>query len=142
VGAALIARVGALACAIPIEHVVETMRPLPVDPIGAMPAYVLGVSIIRGAPTLAIDLAALLGVAGDRATRFVVVRSGESRRVALAVDAVVEVRELAHQLGELPPLLHADAIRSIAAADRGLVVVLEATRAIAPEVWSAMEART
>jgi purine-binding chemotaxis protein CheW len=135
-GAALIARVGPLTCAIPIEHVIETMRPLPVEPIGTGAAYVLGVAIIRGAPTLAVSLAKLLEVVGEAPTRFIVVRSGD-RRVAFAVDAVVEVRDIA-ATDRLPPLIRADAIRAIAAADRELVVVLEAARAIAPEVWSAL----
>jgi purine-binding chemotaxis protein CheW len=140
VGAALIARVGTLTCAIPIEHVIETMRPLPTAPIGDMPGYVTGLAIIRGEPTLAIDLAALLGVERGAATRFVVVRAGGSRRAALAVDAVFDVRDIAAH-DALPPLIRAESIREIAAADRELVVVLEAARAIAPEVWSALEAR-
>jgi purine-binding chemotaxis protein CheW len=140
VGAALIARVGTLTCAIPIEHVIETMRPLPTETIGDMPGYVAGLAIIRGEPTLAIDLAALLGVERGVVTRFVVVRAGGSRRAALAVDAVIDVRDVSAHDG-LPPLIRAESIREIAAADRELVVVLEAARAIAPEVWSVLEAR-
>jgi len=44
----LLVATGSVTCAIPIEHVSETMRPLPVEPIGAVPSFLLGLAIIRG----------------------------------------------------------------------------------------------
>jgi purine-binding chemotaxis protein CheW len=48
-------------CAVPLTHVIEIMRPLPVEPISDVPLFVQGVSIIRGIPTPVVDLGALLG---------------------------------------------------------------------------------
>jgi hypothetical protein len=44
----LLCRAGNLLCALPIEHVIEIMRPLPVEQIAGAPHYVRGLSIIRG----------------------------------------------------------------------------------------------
>ena len=114
---ALITKVGALTCAIPIAHVVETMRPLPVEPIGAMPACVLGLAIVRGVPAPVIDAARLLGVTPGESSRFVALRMGE-RAAVLVVDAVVDVRRFAtSELVALPRLVRADAIAELGAAD-------------------------
>jgi purine-binding chemotaxis protein CheW len=128
---ALIARVGAITCAIPIEHVVETMRPLPVEPLGHAHELVRGLAVIRGVPTPVIDTACLLGTPGGTPTRFVIVRV-DDRKAALIVDEVIEVRLFANQaLSALPPLIAApDAVAAIGAADSRLLVVLEAARTI------------
>ena len=133
----LIARVGTLACAIPVEHVVETMRPLPIEPLGHDSDYVRGVAVIRGAPTIVIDTASLLGDVGKPSagarSRFVVVRAG-ARTAALIVDEVREVRQIpAAELGALPPLARAaggGTIQAIGAVDQGLLVVLEAAKLV------------
>lgn len=131
----LIARVGTLACAIPVEHVVETMRPLPVEPLGRGPAYVRGLAVIRGVPTIVIDLAVLLGTTSASASaRYVLVRTGE-RVAALLVDAVDSISALSkNDIAALPPLARSaagDVIGAIGAVDAGLVVVLEAARLLA-----------
>jgi CheY-like chemotaxis protein len=51
---------GARACAFPLHHVGETMRPLPIKPLAGTPGFVCGVSVIRGTPTPVVDLKALL----------------------------------------------------------------------------------
>jgi purine-binding chemotaxis protein CheW len=136
----LIAQVGTLACAIPVEHVIETMRPLPVEPLGHGAAYVRGVAVIRGEPTIVIDAAVLFGQgvkasAGAR-SRFVVVRAA-TKAAALLVDSVDEVRAIAQaELGALPALARtasSDVIAAIAAVDSKLVVVLEATKLMPSE---------
>ena len=52
----LIVMAGARACAIPLDYVAETMRPLPIEPVAGTPGFVRGVSVIRGAPTPVVDL--------------------------------------------------------------------------------------
>jgi purine-binding chemotaxis protein CheW len=146
-GAMLVTRVGGLTCAFPIEHVIETMRPLPVEPIGRSgdegPAVVDGLTMIRGAPVPVVDARRLLGVSGEHAARFVVVRATEHRRVAVVVDAVIAVMriELATLAG-LPPLLggaHCDSIAAIGARDAGLLVVLDSARLLPADSWVAVE---
>ena len=44
--------------ALPLEHVVETMRPLPVEPLGDAPRFILGLSIVRGEPIPVVDVGA------------------------------------------------------------------------------------
>src|SRR4051812_42786255 len=111
----LIARVGSLTCAIPVEHVVETMRPLPVEPLGRGPVYVRGLAVIRGVPTVVIDLAQLLGTPACAGARYVLVRTGD-RVVALLVDVVDGVVPLAAaELAALPPLARSAASDAVAA---------------------------
>ena len=141
----LIVTVGARACAIPLHHVAETMRPLPVEPVAGTPAFVRGVSVIRGAPTPVVDLEALLENGENSAThgRFVTLKVGE-RRVAIGVDGVVGLRNLdSAQLGELPPMLRdvaADLIEAIGTRDAQLLVVLRAARIVPDEVWATLAA--
>jgi purine-binding chemotaxis protein CheW len=130
----LIAKVGALTCAIPIALVVETMRPLPVEPLGRGAAYVRGVAIIRGTPTVVIDTANLLATTSTGTKRFVIVQTAD-RRAALMVDEVVEIRSLG-VLGTLPPLIASasgETITAIGALDAGLIVLLEAARLLPAE---------
>jgi purine-binding chemotaxis protein CheW len=144
-GAMLVTRVGGLACAFPIQHVIETMRPLPVEPIGRTDeglASVDGLAMIRGAPVPVVDARRLLGVPGERAARFVIVRAAE-RRVAVAVDAVIAVIRIElDALAGLPPMLggaHRDCIAAIGTRDAGLLVVLDAARLLPADSWLAIE---
>ena len=141
----LVVTVGARACAIPLHHVAETMRPLPIEPVAGTPGFVRGVAVIRGAPTPVIDLKALLGNGENSATygRVVTIKLGE-RRVAVGVDGVVGLRNLdSAQLGELPPMLRdvaADLIEAIGTRDAQLLVVLRAARIVPDEVWATLAA--
>ena len=139
----LVVMVGGRACAIPLHHVKETMRPLPIEPVAGTPGFVRGVALIRGAPTPVVDLKALLENGENSATygRFVTMKLGE-RRVAIGVDGVVGLRNLdSAQLGELPPILRdvaADLIEAIGTCDGQLLVVLRAARIVPDEVWTTL----
>jgi purine-binding chemotaxis protein CheW len=145
----LVTRVGGVACALPIADVIETIRPLPVEPIGRANdrtlALIDGLAMIRGAPVPVVDARRLLGVAGAAAERFVVVRVAE-RRVALAVDAVLDVRRIeAEALSSLPPLLRnaqRELVSAIGALDRELLVVLDAARVLPDDSWHAFDERS
>ena len=130
----LVVRAGSCACAIPLAHVIETMRPLPIEALAEMPASVLGVSIIRGEPVPVVDLAALVGAERGRPpARFVALRV-EARRVALAVDDVEGVRVLDEASFDGMPLLlqraAKDVVDAIAPLDERLLLVLRAARMI------------
>src|SRR5258708_4244878 len=79
----LIFNVGARMCALPVGHVAEIMRPLPVEPVFGAPEFVLGLAVIRGEPVPVCDAGKLLGVEGAQPGRFVAVFAG-GRRVALS----------------------------------------------------------
>lgn len=139
--AVLAMRADSRVVAVPVLHVVESMRLLPVEPLAGTLPFVLGLAIIRGSATPVVDLAALLadgaGVAPVASGRFVVLRVG-SRRVVLSVEAVLAVRALARaELESLPPLWqgsHPPAVAALGALDRELLIVLEATRLL-PDDW-------
>lgn len=130
-------------CALPLDALVETMRPLPVTPLAGAPAFVCGVARIRGAPVPVVDVGALLGAPEPpQATRFVTLRVGE-RRVALALEAVLGFRELASEsLTALPPLLRhvsEDVVSALTTLDAELLLVLEATRLVPQSLWATLE---
>jgi chemotaxis signal transduction protein len=103
----LVVMVGARACAFPLHHVAETMRPLPIKPVAGTPDFVCGVEVIRGAPTPVVDLKALLNKSENSTSfgRFVSLKF-DDRHVAIGVDSVIGLRYLnSAQLGDLPPLL-------------------------------------
>jgi purine-binding chemotaxis protein CheW len=127
--------VGGVRCALPVASVVETMPALSIEPIGEMSSYVLGLAIVRGAPIVVVDAGALLTGTRRGGTRFVILRAGE-RRIALLVDAVLDVRAIDPAiLAELPPLLGKDLALTIGALDDALVVVLDAARMVPTDVW-------
>jgi purine-binding chemotaxis protein CheW len=128
---ALLCRVHRAVCALPLSEVVETLRPLPIEPIAGAPAFVRGLSVLRGAAVPVVDLGLVLGMGGVEATRFVSLRIG-SRSVALAVEAVIGIRPLERQiLSALPPLLGAGdgpALQALGRLDRELLLVLDSAR--------------
>ena len=141
-GFSLLCRAGAVLCALPVAHVIETMRPLPIDALPGMPHFVAGVTIVRGTPLPVIVVNRLFGGEEKPPERLVVVRAG-SRRVGFAVDAVVGVRELSgDMLQRLPPLLgdaaHG-AVADIGTLDGELMVVLQAARVVPDEVFASIE---
>ena len=137
---ALVCRVHRLLCALPLRDVIETLRPLPIEPLAGAPSYVCGLSILRGAPVPVVDLGLLLGVEQVRATRLVALRVG-ARTVAAAVGAVLGVRTLSGDDG-LPPLLKEaghGAIQTLGSLDRELLLVLEGARIVPEEVFAQLQ---
>lgn len=141
---ALVFRTGQQLCALPLGHVVETMRPLPLRPVAGAPAGVLGLALIRGSALPVIDVGSLIGHRALAPDRFIAVRAAE-RRFALCADAVVGIRDLpAEALQTLPPLLRdADSlvVENISRLDNELVLLLDGARLLPPD-WEhlAMEA--
>ena len=141
--AVVLCQVGAVVCALPLQHVSETMRPLPVEALSGTAAFIDGVSLIRGAPVPIVDLARLLGnVSTEPRTRLVVVKVGE-RRAALAVARVIGVRSLESALVlDLPPLLSgasSEVITTIGSLDARLLLVLETSRLLPESSWASLE---
>ena len=123
-------------CALPVALVVETMRPLPVSPIAGAPPAVLGVSMIRGVPTVVVAIARLLSEVVPPPGRFITIRLGGERTIALAVDAVIGIRTLCDsELHPLPPLLgDTAAIGNLAALDAELVYALRTGQLVPDEL--------
>lgn len=152
----LVCRVSARTCALPVEHVIETMRALPIAPFASMPHAVLGMSIVRGAALPVVDVALLLGAraasepfdgAQDRPNgaggRFVTVRTA-SRIVALRFDEVLGVRTIASSAAApIPPLLTGtmtDVCDAIGTLDHELLIVLKSGRLLPADTWASLDA--
>lgn len=132
----LICRVQTRLCALPMQHVVEIMRPLPIEAMAGAPAFVRGLIVLRGEPVPVVEAARLICHATSRPGRFVSLVVGE-RRVVLAVDQVIGVRHVsADTLHALPPLLGdagADYVDAIGLLDEQLLLILRAARLL-PEL--------
>lgn len=138
----LLCRAGRLSCALPLDAIVETMRPLPVASLPGTPSFVAGVAIIRGVGLPVVDAAALLATTESTTGRFVIVRTDDGRCVALAVETVVGVMVIApDSLQSLPSLLAGtgtEVVSAIGEHDAKLLVVLNRARVVPEEVWSVL----
>jgi purine-binding chemotaxis protein CheW len=126
-------------CALGVEHIVETMRPLRCEPLPDVPAFVRGASLVRGRPTPVVDLRALLGVPDDvPPSRLVSVRTAGAERIGLLVDEVLGIRP-AQSLppGELPLLAGAavEFVEALTRLDDHLLTVLRTGRLVPASVW-------
>jgi purine-binding chemotaxis protein CheW len=127
--------------ALPMQHVVETMRMQPVESVAGCPPIVCGFSVIRGVPTPVIDAALLFDGQPGQRERLVTVRTGK-RTIALATQAVVGVWEMADdELDNLPPLLgNVEVIAGLATLDQQLVFLLRAARIIPDDILDQLNA--
>jgi purine-binding chemotaxis protein CheW len=139
----LVFRAGPLLCALRLDEVIETMRPLRTHPLAGTPAFVTGICIMRGAPTLVVDVARLLGGVEAEVSRFVAVRT-ERGPVAFATGQIHGVRQVSadvtgrHEalLGDAPARL----IAAVGTIDSVPVLLLQSMRLVPDEVWAAAAA--
>lgn len=145
----LLCQVDSSYLAIPISHVIEVTRPLPVTRLPDAPSWLMGVAVLRGIATPVVDARKLLAAAAPSgraspepraASRWVALRI-ENRRAALAVDSVERAQELAPEIrGEVPPLLSGTRpITAIGTLDSKLLMVLEGGRLLADSALSGLE---
>ncbi|MBI4471692.1 MAG: chemotaxis protein CheW [Acidobacteria bacterium] len=138
----LVCRLKDRLCSLPIVHVVETMRTMPVQKMAQSPAFVIGVSLIRGEVTPVVDVASLLGAPESQHDRIVTVNAG-GRRVALAVDSVLGVFEISTAtISSLPPLLRnttGDAVSTLSTLDHQLLHILNSARIVPDSLWEDLE---
>jgi len=147
-GRFLLCRVGSRIAALDIRDVLETMRPLPIEPLTGAPPFVLGLAVVRGFPIPVVNADRLLGPSGSSSlisvpyARFVLLKLGV-RSAALAVDAVLEIRALpAEMLANIPPLLQeagTGLVALIGTLDAQLLLVLQAARLVPDSAWNAIE---
>ena len=137
----LLVRARSWMCALPIEEIEETMRPLPVTPMASAPAFVRGLSLVRGTSAPVVSLGGLLsGGAAEPCAggRFVSLRVPEGRLV-LEVDEVrgLSVLDL-DTLEAVPSLLGGSSqahVERLGALDGHLLAVLGTAHVLPPDVW-------
>ena len=139
----LVFRAGPLLCALGLDDVIEILRPLPARPLAGTPAFVLGVTILRGRPTPVIDIARLLGAGEAAASRFVAVRT-ERGPVAFATGEVLGLRPAVADAGSRHPALPGPAAGALVAGYGRLgaepLLVLRSMRVVPDTVWAAAAA--
>lgn len=139
--AVFLVRVGSHICALPLENVVEIMRPLVTEPLPEMPSFLCGRAIIRGLPTPVFDLGILLGAGSSSlGGRFVLLRNG-AWWAAAAVDTVLGVRRLdGPALESLPTMKNTSSefVSAIEVSNPQLLLILQEARLIPNEVWQSL----
>ena len=127
----IVVRAQGWVCAIPVRAVIETMRPLPIEPVREAPAFVRGVTVVRGESLPVVDLAVLLGgQSTQQGNRFVTLRVGP-RRLALLVDEVIGISERDAGGAQPAPLLSsalAEHVERLGALDGHAFAVLGTAR--------------
>src|SRR5690348_8047338 len=101
---ALVFRAGPLMCALRLDEVLETMRPMETLPLAGTPAFVLGISVLRGVPTPVLDVCRLLGGGPGDPRRYITVGT-ERGAVAMATGEVVGIRPVRPESAGHPALL-------------------------------------
>jgi purine-binding chemotaxis protein CheW len=141
----LVVRAQEWMCALPLEEVEETMRPLPITPVSAAPGFVRGVSLVRGLPSPVVSLSVLLGGSfsqGGSSQRFISLRVPEGH-LALEVDEVRGLRWMEEEsLDSVPPLLRATAsghLQSVGSFDGRLMAVLGTSHLLPEDFWKRLE---
>jgi purine-binding chemotaxis protein CheW len=129
----LLCRAGTSLCAVPLDHVAETMRVPVIQPVAGAPHYVLGLCVVRGSPVPVVDTGLLVSDQATRRGRLVAIRAG-NRTIALAVEAVLGIRTIAEEaLSRLPPLLRdaaTETVTAIGMVDAELLFVLRTGRIV------------
>jgi len=140
---ALVFRVAGQLYSLPLERVVETMRPLPVQRVNSAPDFVLGAAIVRGRPTPVVSTARLLGEQAAASRRWISVAT-QARRVALEVDDVLGVRTLtAAEDAMRQPLLEGagdERVATLGCLDGELLRTLQVACLLPEDAWAAIAA--
>lgn len=136
--------------ALPIERVREVLDLRPVSRLPHAPAYVVGLTDVRGVGLLVIDLRAKFGfppVEATNRTRIILVDAvfdGKAQGVGLVADCVFAVSDLSGDALEPPPSIgarwRADYVVGVGREDGEFVIVLDLDRLIeAQELTAAVE---
>jgi len=140
---ALVFRAGPLLCALRLDEILETMRPMETLPLAGTPAFVLGISVLRGVPTPVLDVSRLLRGGPGEPRRYITVRT-ERGPVAMATGEVIGIRAVQPEsAGGHPALLGGASSRLVAGVDTVGVeplLLLQSMRAVPDEVWEAAAA--
>jgi purine-binding chemotaxis protein CheW len=138
----LIVRAADRLCGVPLTSVVEILRPVAIQELAGLPAYLCGLSVIRGQPTAVVDVSTLLtGISDGRIGRFLSMRT-DGKPFALRVQSVLGIdRVERHTLRGLPELAEParDLVDSVGTLGKELLTVLRSSLAFSQEVWAGID---
>jgi chemotaxis signal transduction protein len=98
-------RLGTEHYALDLDHVLEVVELGEVTPVPGSAATLIGIRNLRGELLPVLDLSASLGVAGESASRSLVVVADDDRRAGLAVDEVIDLSQLPEATARVDSLL-------------------------------------
>jgi purine-binding chemotaxis protein CheW len=126
-------------CALRLDAVAEILRPLPLQALAGLPAFVLGAALVRGRAAPVADLSQLLGGAPGRNARWVSLKLAAGPAM-LSVDAVQGVFDLPAGSQTLAPLLDGAStpVQALRVLDAALLAVLEAARLVPDAAFAAL----
>ena len=120
-------RLGTEHYALDLDHVLEVVELGEVTPVPGSAPTLIGIRNLRGEILPALDLSALLGVAGERAPHSLVVVADGERRAGLAVDEVIDLSQLPQATARVDSLL----VRGGVLVDGALVGVVDVSAMLA-----------
>ena len=139
-GWSLVFRAGSRLYAMPLESVVEVMPVPRYRFVLGAPAFVLGVTVLRGEVAPVVDLSRLVSGEASEPTRAIVLRVGQ-RLVTVVVEGIDSCVALpGSELRSMPPLLSgADSgAAELRLLDGQLLVVLEAARLLSESLQASL----
>ncbi len=138
----LLFRAGVSLCALPLEVVLETMRPLPLQAVGHNPHLKICLSVIRGRLCPVIDLARYFEHSAV-STRWLLVSVSPDRNVALAVTSVEGVFQVPSETLVEKPLLFegvsAELTQAIGRLDGELFSLLQTGSLLSESDWESLQ---
>ena len=118
------------AYAVPIAHIAEILKPLPITPVPRAPRVVIGVMTVRGRLVTVFDLRRRLRLPEsplDQRSRILITDTGDER-IGLLVDEVMQVHRLAESEIEARDVLGGDPdpyIAGIGRPEGALLILLD-----------------
>lgn len=118
------------AYAVPIAHIAEILKPLPITPVPRAPRVVIGVMTVRGRLVTVFDLRRRLRLPEsplDQRSRILITDTGDER-IGLLVDEVMQVHRLAETEIEARDVLGGDPdpyIAGIGRPEGALLILLD-----------------
>jgi len=133
----LLFRAGDLLCGLPLEDVVETMRPLPIRPLAGLPVYAQGISVVRGQATAVVDVALLLTGAPGPTSRFVAIRDTPTPAV-LATGDVLGVADLPDHTTAEPTPHGPHRVAALGVRGDEPILLVRGGTVVPAELWTAL----